>query len=365
MRAAGPGVDASQSATAQVTTAAVTTAPATTAPALAGSTSAPATRVEPRAVPAAGQAAGRPLYPLPAGPAYPKPCPPPPRPHPPYHPTPLGKPVVPESRVPAAAKVPKRAVDLRSVRGTGTWVTVFRTGHIDAAGIVRQSQAAHLTSIWIRVGSTREGFYGKQVLPQLLPLAHAAGLQVVGWDFPTLSSPVADAGRAWAALLYRSPSGDALDGFSPDIETASEHVFLTAKRVQAYLSRVQSVAGSRPVIATVYRPTDHWWSGPYPYHAEAPYVDAFAPMVYWSCTEPGVAVQQAVDRLRSLGRPVHVIGQAYDMGDEGGRPGLPTGRETWRFLDVAKRHGAVGASLYLFSQTSRAEWQALGSYPWS
>ena len=318
----------------------------------------------PNVVPAAHVVRDASLYPLPAGPVQPEPCPPPPhRPGPP--PRPLGKPVVAESKVPRPVTVPTRRPDLDPIKGTGTWVTVFRGGTIDAAGIVRQTAAAGEHSIWIRVGSTHDGFYGSSVLPALLPLAHAAHITVVGWDFPTLSSPVADAGRAWAALKYRSPSGDRLDGFSADIETKTEGVFLTAKRVQAYLSRVQRVAYSRPVIATVYRPTDSWWYGPYPYHAEAPYVDAFAPMVYWSCTEPGTATAQAVSRLRSLGRPVHAIGQAYDMGDYGGRPGLPTGREIWRFLDVAKRGGAMGASLYLFSQTTAGEWKAMASYPWS
>ena len=44
--------------------------------------------------------------------------------------------------------------------------------------------------------------------------------------------------------------------------------------------------------------------------------------------------------------------------------GLPTGREIWRFLDVGKRTGAIGASLYLYSETRRPQWAALGGYPW-
>jgi hypothetical protein len=62
---------------------------------------------------------------------------------------------------------------------------------------------------------------------------------------------------------------------------------------------------------------------------------------------------------------VHLIGQSYDMGPEGGRPGLPSAREIWRFLDVAKRSGAVGASLYLYSETRAPQWRALSAYPWS
>jgi hypothetical protein len=86
-------------------------------------------------------------------------------------------------------------------------------------------------------------------------------------------------------------------------------------------------------------------------------------MVYWSCTEPGFATADAIDMLSDY-RPVHVIGQGYNMASEGGRHGMPTGAEVWRFLDVAKRHGAAGASLYDAETASDPEWSALGGYPW-
>ena len=89
-----------------------------------------------------------------------------------------------------------------------------------------------------------------------------------------------------------------------------------------------------PMIATVYRATDARWNGTYPYRAIAPYVDAFAPMVYWGCVEPGAATLESVQRLAAL-KPVHVIGQGYDAAPEGGRDGAPSAEETVRFLDVA------------------------------
>ena len=59
-----------------------------------------------------------------------------------------------------------------------------------------------------------------------------------------------------------------------------------------------------------------------------------------------------------------VIGQAYDMGGEGGRHGVPTAAETWRFLDSAKRAGAIGASLWTYETSGPAQWIPLGKYPW-
>jgi len=110
------------------------------------------------------------------------------------------------------------------------------------------------------------------------------------------------------------------------------------------------------------RPVSYWLSH-YPYQAEAPWVDAFAPMVYWSCTEPGSAVLEAIRNLDAL-RPVVPIGQDYDMASEGGRHGLPSPAEIWRFLDVAHRGGAFGASLYDMESGGPAQLSTLGEYPW-
>jgi hypothetical protein len=59
-----------------------------------------------------------------------------------------------------------------------------------------------------------------------------------------------------------------------------------------------------------------------------------------------------------------VIGQAYDMGTDGGRQGTPTAAETWRFLDSAKRAGAIGASLWTYETSGPAQWDPLSKYAW-
>jgi hypothetical protein len=97
---------------------------------------------------------------------------------------------------------------------------------------------------------------------------------------------------------------------------------------------------------------------------QVPYVDAFAPMVYWSCNEPGRLARESVQRLAKLKLPVHVIGQSYDMCGSGGPCGVPPAREIWRFLDVGDRSGAIGASLYNSDGAGRPQWKALGGYPW-
>ena len=300
------------------------------------------------------------LYAIPAPPAYPTGCPPRPLPPgPPFHPP---TPTVATADLPAPVAVPRtRHVDLRAVTGKGMWLTTWADSTLDAAKVVAQAKAAGLRQLWIRTGGTKQGWYGRKFLDALLPRAHAAGLAVIAWDFPTLSNPVADAKRA-AVAITGSFAGGHIDGFSPDIETIYEGTFNAPRRVAVYLALVRRAAGNLPIVATVMRPTPYQLKT-YPYRAEAPYVDVFAPMVYWSCNEPGTLAVQSVRALAKL-RPVHLVGQCYDMAPEGGRRGLPSGREIWRFLDSAKRAGAIGASLYVYSETRAPQWQALGAYPW-
>jgi hypothetical protein len=274
--------------------------------------------------------------------------------------------LVPEDQLPEPVPPPAvLAADLAPVQGKGMWVWRFgQTEGGDADAIVRRAREAGLRQLWVRVGDSRSGFYAADVLAALVPKAHQAGLAVVGWGFPFLHDPVDDARWSAEALAWRGPGGVALDGFSPDIELATEGVVLTERRARVYLGLVRQAAGARLLVATVYRPTDRLWNGSYPYTAIASYVDAFAPMVYWGCTEPGAATAEAVDRLARL-RPVHVIGQGYDAATDGGRSGAPSAGETVRFLDVAARDGAIGASFWVWQSIGDEQWEAMSSFPWN
>lgn len=291
-------------------------------------------------------------------------CPPPPRPPGgsgvPYVPPHL----VPEDQLPAAQPAPAVSVDTSPIDGKGMWIWKYKQSEGgDADAIVARAKAAGLRQLWIRIGDSQDAFYGASVLDALVPKAHKAGLAVIGWGFPYLHDPMSDAAWTNAALKWQAADGSRLDGFSPDIELSSEGVLLTERRITVYLGLVRNANPDRLLVATVYPPADKFWNGDYPYHAIAPYVDAFAPMVYWGCTEPGAAAQQAVDRLATL-RPVHIIGQGYDAGPEGGRTGAPSATETTRFLDVARRAGAAGASFWVWQSIDDEQWSAMSSYTW-
>jgi hypothetical protein len=233
----------------------------------------------------------------------------------------------------------------------------------NAGAVVQQAVAAGLHQLWVRVGDSMNGFYGAEELDQLVTVAHAQGIAVIAWGFPYLWDPAGDAQWTAQILDWRGPGGQQVDGYSADIEKASEGVMLSAQRAAVYLELVRQAAGSRLVVATVYPPSDSNWDGGYPYSAMAPYVDAFAPMVYWECTDPGSEAALDVARLSTL-RAVHVIGEAFNFSDVGGRTVSPSAAEINEFLNTGERAGAVGASFWVWQDATPEEWAAVTGYPW-
>jgi hypothetical protein len=234
----------------------------------------------------------------------------------------------------------------------------------DPDAVVHEAVAAGLHQLWVRVGDSQDGFYGAQELDALVPVAHAHGLAVIAWGFPYLWDPVGDAQWTGQILAWRAADGEQVDGYSADLEQPSEGVMMSAPRAAVYLELVRQAAGSRLVVATVYPPTDANWDGSYPYRAMAPYVDAFAPMVYWECTDPGTDAAGDVARLLTL-RPVHVIGEAFNFAGTGGRADSPSGAEIAEFLTASKHAGALGASFWVWQEATPEEWSALTGFSWS
>lgn len=234
----------------------------------------------------------------------------------------------------------------------------------NAVEVVQQAMAAGLHQVWVRVGDSMNGFYGAQELNALVPVAHAHGIAVIAWGFPYLWDPVGDAQWTAQILDWRAADGEQVDGYSADLEESTEGVMMSAQRAAVYLEVVRQSAGSRLVVATVYPPSDANWSGGYPYQAMAPYVDAFAPMVYWECADPGTDATADVDRLLTL-RPVHVIGEAFNFAGSGGRTDSPSGAEISEFMGASQRAGALGASFWVWQEATPDEWTALTDFPWS
>jgi hypothetical protein len=240
------------------------------------------------------------------------------------------------------------------------WLPQYVEGG-DAGAIVARAQAAGLTHLYVRTGSSVDGFNGAEFLDALLPVAHGAGLRIIGWDFPYFDDVSMDVARALEAIRYTTPSGDRIDGFSPDIETPAEGVVLTPENATAYGGTLRANVGpSYTLIATVPRPTNARQES-YPYPEVVELFDAIAPMVYWINVSPEEQAAQAVDYLARFGNPVLPIGQAYDGGLEGGPRGTPTADEISAFINTADAHGAAGVSFWSWQHASDEMWGAIAA----
>ncbi len=249
--------------------------------------------------------------------------------------------------------------------GRGMWLwqpEMVEGGNV--AAIVERAASAGLTHLYVRTGSSWQGFHGAAFLDQLLAPAHAAGLRVYGWDFPNFADVGADIARASAAIGYTTPDGHRIDGFVPDIETASEGTNLSPENAAAYGNGLRAAAGlGYPLIVCVPRPSEIMVNGRFPYaEAVAPF-DAIAPMVYWLNRQPDTDVAGALTYLAQFGKPVIPVGQAYDGGPEGGRPGPPPAEEIQRFLATAEAHGASGVSFWSWQHATEEFWSTYAAAP--
>ena len=244
--------------------------------------------------------------------------------------------------------------------GKGMWVhRLSRAENGDVGRIVNQAKNAGLTHLYVRLGSSKSGFYAQQDLDRLLPVAHAAGLKVVGWDFPYLHDAFADASRAREEIWYATPTGHRIDAFSADIETPAEGTALSEGAIRGYGAALrQAVGPGYPLIATVPRPSPKRW---FPFEALSDF-DAIAPMVYWGNRDPGTDVAGAIAALAPLNKPIIPVGQAYDMAQDGAPKiahGAPSKQAVERFIDTATANGAVGVSFWVWDTATDDHWAAI------
>ena len=258
---------------------------------------------------------------------------------------------------PAAVPAPARSKWLPT--GKGMWLyepAKTEGGNVNA--IVAKAKATGLTHLWVRMGSAWDGFNVVPFVNQLLPAAHAAGIKVIGWDFPKFEPVEADVQRAMTMIRHTTPSGDRIDAFSPDIETRAEGTRLTPEAARRYGSLLREAAGADyPLIVTVPRPAKERPTHPYA-DIVAGY-DAIAPMIYWLDRQPDTDVTGALRDLAKFGKPVYPVGQAYDGAAEGGRKGVPPPEELFRFMRFAQNNGAAGVSFWSWQAANQPAWDAI------
>ncbi|HEV3362958.1 MAG TPA: hypothetical protein VG795_02255 [Acidimicrobiia bacterium] len=244
--------------------------------------------------------------------------------------------------------------------GKGMWLYQLSMSEGgDATKVVNKAKALGLTHLYTRLGSSKKGFYAQDELNKLLPVAHAAGIKVIGWDFVYLTDPIADAVRSKAEIDYVTPDGHKIDAFSADIESPQEGVNLTAEGAAAYGAKLRELVGpSYPLIATVPRPSP---KKSFPFAEVTAAFDAIAPMVYWQNRDPATDVAGAIEYLAQFGKPVMPIGQAYNGGPEGGPDRDPPKEQLVGFMNAAHAKGAVAVSFWVWNHATPEQFEAIAS----
>lgn len=246
--------------------------------------------------------------------------------------------------------------------GTGMWTYQWgETEGGNARRIVARAKATGLTHLYVRTGTRKGGFDGGPMLRELLPATQGTGIRVIAWDFPQLKNPVADARRLAAAARFRVPGAPRVAAVAPDIETGSEGTILSNGRVDTYMKTLRRLLPDDVSIIGVTPWPSEKRLGRYPFGGVAKYSDALAPMAYWVNRDPATVARQTMQRFKKYGKPIIPIGQAYDprIDVPGLKWGPPSQAQVTAFLKTADKHGAPGASLWVWQFASKGQWQAL------
>ncbi len=282
------------------------------------------------------------------------------------------------------AQTPRSPLD--GVRGKGSWLMIFDGDWNDpdpdrAAAIVDSAVRADLSHLYIRIADSKHHFYGASALQDLLPIAHAHGLSIIGWIEPMLDNPSSDAADALAAAQF-DEQGQRLDGLALTIEgnsTSDPNVSQYLSGIRGGITGMNGLGDGYLLIAsTLPTPYDH---PGYAYATMSRYCQVFAPMVYWRATGlpqysgaggTRAYVDQVFRQFRDPGvnpfkRPLTITAQAYDAAPEYGTPGAPPSDEILMSMDETRAQGGISWSYYRLANADNGvtaeEQQTITAYP--
>ncbi|MGH2458270.1 MAG: hypothetical protein ACRDIY_05320, partial [Chloroflexota bacterium] len=259
------------------------------------------------------------------------------------------------------------------IAGKGMWMPAPLIEMADPTAVIEAARDLGLTHIYLEAGASGRGFYGRQGIDRLVPIAHRNGIKVIGWVLTSLDDLPSDVSLCTAIASYRTPSGDHLDGIAPDIEQNMD-----ATDVTAFSQILRAKLGPESLIVGVIYPAGTWIGQQHPVAAIlGRSFNALAPMAYWHesrhpftdefvsgfIRHAVVDIHTATDNPRY---PVAVIGQTYDsFGRDGTGPDSPSGAEIAAALAAARQDGAVGVSFFQWGTATPAEWNALKAFQWA
>lgn len=243
-------------------------------------------------------------------------------------------------------------------QGLGVWTSIY-TKLPNDQNIV-QFKKGEINRIYLQVATSYSGFPDKwkDWIDTLLPAAHRAGIQVIGWAYTDFKDPVSDAELIARVSNYRTPSGHYLDGVCADIEEMPKDVKQAEEIILQFTNAARKdLRDDCPLIAVTYPPQQR---PNYPFAAMSKNFDAMVLMDYWhtknraySDAEVTEFIKQSVDVLKKAGCkvPIEVALQGCDIG-----AGMIAPSEMAAAVKAANDLG-IGSSIYTYV-TSVEVWDA-------
>lgn len=160
------------------------------------------------------------------------------------------------------------------MKGKGTWVNLWNYPK-DTQKFISRLKKFGIDTVYLQVNRSNTPVIKlKNEVDQILKMAHANDIKIIGWTYCYLKDVSSDARKFVNVANYISPDGERFDGMAADIE---ENTSLWA--VRAYTNHIKNkLPKDYPLIAIVYSPRI---KQDYPWEYVANNWDVLMPMTYW------------------------------------------------------------------------------------
>ncbi len=234
-------------------------------------------------------------------------------------------------------------------QGLGVWTSIYTKLPNDQNLV--QFKKGEINRIYLQVATSYRGFpeQWQDWIDELLPAAHRAGIQVIGWAYTDFEEPASDGELIARVSNYRTPSGDYLDGVCADIEEMPNDVEQAEEIIRQFTNAARKdLRDDCPLIAVTYPPQQR---PNYPFAAMSKNFDAMVLMDYWHTknreyTDAEVTefIKQSVTVLKKAGCkvPIEVALQGCDIG-----AGMIAPSEMEAAVEATNALG-IGSSIYTY-----------------
>lgn len=222
-------------------------------------------------------------------------------------------------------------------------------------------QRREVHTVFLQTGNyaSRGAIFRPRAAGRLLAAAHARNIHVVAWYVPGFKDLERDIRRVRAALRFRA-RGQRFDSFALDIEATQVADIARRNARVTHLAKHldRFAADAYPLGAIVPEAHARYWPN-FPYRAMGERFDIFLPMAYFTYRTSGRArvfrftsenMREIRSRTQDPKVPIHPIG---------GLAGKAAPDDVAGFVSAARKHDAIGASLYDFKLMQPREWRRL------